>query len=155
MNCDGVDNTWNFLYFQDMFSSRKRFAITFWTAYLVLVPFFMYKGKKTAYENSEKREATVIDHIPQRRGHYYPQFQFTYDDSTYVSEDKLIWTSGSEIGEKLTVIFPKGQPEQAIIYTFVSYWIYFPLLAISFMICFFVFAMIVIIKWEEGYSMFR
>ena len=118
----------------------------------------MYQNKKEDYKNSEKRKATVIDRIEQRRRkgeYYYPQFQFVYNDSTYISSDKLFWTSGWEPGEKLTVIFPEGQPEQAIIYTFVSYWIYMPALLIGFMIFFFVFAMIVIIKWGEGWSMFR
>jgi len=144
-----------------MFSSRKKFAIGFWTAYLIFICVYMYQIKKEGYKNSEKREAIVIDlmegRTPARPGtlFYYPQFQFIYDDSAYISSDQLTWTRTKKPGDKVTVIFPKGQPEQAIIYTFVSYWIYFPALAISFMIFFFVFAMIVIIKWGEGYTMFR
>ena len=137
-----------------MFSSRKRFAISFWTAYLIFVCVYMYQSKKEVYKTSEKREATVIDIVRQRGKFHYPQFQFVYNDSTYISSDKLFWTSGWEPGEKLTVIFPKKEPGQAIIYTFVSYWISMPALLLSFMIFFFVFAMIVIIKWGEGYSMF-
>jgi len=141
-----------------MFSSRKKFAISFWTVYLVLVCIYMYQNKKDDYKDAEKRPAVVIDRIEHRtrRGpSYYPQFQFVYNDSTYTSADKLFWTSDKEPGDKLTVIFPKGQPEEAIIYTVVSYWIYLPALLISFMISFFVFAMFVIIKWKEGWTMFR
>jgi hypothetical protein len=154
-----VDNSrypWqDYPYFQRMFSSRKKFAISFWTAYLIFTCIYMYQNKKDDYKNSEKREATVIGRIEQRGKFHYPEFQFVYNDSTYISSDKLFWTSGWEPGEKLTVIFPEGQPEQAIIYTFVLYWIYMPALLLGFMIFFFIFAMIVIIKWGEGWSMFR
>ena len=146
-----------FLLFSVMLSSRKKFFFIYWTVYLVFISIYMYQSKKEEYKNSEKASAVVIDRIERtgRRSYFYPQFQFTYNDSVYISADKLLWTRGKEIGKKLIVIFPKGYPEAAVIYTFVSYWIVLPTLLLSIMIFFFFFAIIVIVKWKEGWTMFR
>lgn len=154
MNC-GMEL---FLLFSMMFSSRKKFSLIYWAVYLVFISIYLYQSKKEEYRNSEKIRAVVIDRIEStgRRNHYfYPQFQFTYNDSDYVSADKLYWTREKSIGEKLTVVFPKGEPENAVVYTFVSYWIVLPALLLSFVIFFFIYALIVIIKWKEGWRMFR
>jgi hypothetical protein len=153
MNCGMV----RFSLFSVMPSSRKKFSLIYWAAYLLFISIFMYRSKKEEYKNSEKVSAVVIDRIEHtgKRSYFYPQFQFTYNDSVYISADDLLWTRGKKIGKKLTVLFPKGQPEYAVIYTFVSYWIILPTLLLSFMIFFFFYAMIVIIKWKEGWSMFR
>jgi len=52
----------------------------------------MYQAKREEYKNSEKITATVIDRLEStaRRKHYfYPQFQFSYNDSIYISADQL------------------------------------------------------------------
>ena len=141
-----------------MFSSRKTFATWFWTAYLILTSILMYESKKAAYRNSEKREAVVIDRLEARTSRgiaYYPQFQFNYNDSVYISADKLWLTSGKRPGAKLIVIFPNGSPGDAVIYTFVSYWISAPTLILSFLIAFFVFGMIIFFAWPDGWKIFE
>jgi hypothetical protein len=141
-----------------MLSSKKKFFFTYWTAYLVFISFYMYQTKREEYKNSEKITATVIDRIEstERRKHYfYPQFQFGYNDSIYISADQLYWTREKRKGEMITVIFPKGDPEDAVVYTFVSWWIPLPPLLISFMIFFFFFAVIVFFKWKDDWTYFR
>ena len=141
-----------------MLPAKKKIFITYWTAYLFFMCFYMYQAKKEEYKNSKKIRAVIIDRIEtfgKRGGYYYPQFQFTYNDSVYISADKLSWTRGKKQGDSITVIFPKGNPEQAIAYTFVSYWISLPALLTSFMIFFFIFAVIVFFRWKDGWTYFR
>ena len=147
-----------FVLFSLVFSSRKKFSLIYWTVYLLFICIYLYQSKKEEFRQSEKIRAVVIDRLEStgRRNHYfYPQFQFTYNDSVYISADKLYWTREKAVGEKLTLVFPKGEPENAVIYTFVSYWIVLPTLLVSIMIFFFIYAMIIIIKWKEGWTMFR
>lgn len=130
---------------------RGKFLLHYWALYMIIMAIYMYQSKKQDYKNSEKVVAAVIDRIEindhWHRHYQYPQFQFTYNDSIYISADQLTWTRGKEPGDKVAVIFPKGKPEEAIIYTFVSYWIYLPALLISFMVAIFIFAALVFVKW--------
>ena len=120
---------------------------------------YFYFSKIDAYHNAEKADGVVIDRLyGAKRGlkspstDYYPQFQFSYHDSLYISADKESIVSGKQIGDKIKIIFPAGQPEEAVIYNFFSYWFSFPAIVVSLFVALFFFA---IPFFAEQYSLFR
>ncbi len=140
-------------------TSNQKFnlVIAYWLGYLLFMIAYFYLDTIDEYRNSEKATAVVIDQLlgaGRKRyggqGAYYPQFQFTYKDSIYTSADKLVWIRHKRPGHKLTVIFPKDRPGEAIAYTILSYWVSFTKLAISFMITFFMFAIYFILSQYPG-----
>jgi hypothetical protein len=134
-------------YFPIMLSTKLKFFIGYWVVCLLFTIVYFYFHKKDLYARSEKVTATVIERLEgfRRKGRpsHYPQFQFAYNDSNYISADHNSFVSGKKKGDKLTVIFPKGQPEEAIAYTFISYWIVLPSLLIILMIFLLVFSVII------------
>lgn len=130
---------------QDLFfkmTAYLKIAIGYWIAYLLVMCFYFYQDKIDDYRNSERVTATVVDKlsgIGRRSDYYYPQFQFTFDDSVYTSAEHLVWVRSKDPGDKIKLIFPRNRPEDAIAYTFISYWVTLPKLIISFLVAYLLF----------------
>jgi hypothetical protein len=100
---------------------------------------YFYLSKMEEYAGSVKVKGEVIDMLWAGRGsgkyssgrYKYPQFSFEYNDSTYISSDKNMYAKTRDIGDRVTVIFPADMPEEARIYSVLTWWISFPTLLVS------------------------
>ena len=127
-------------------SQRTRFILVYWSVYIVVTMIWLYMFKKEEYQNSERVSGVVVQQlIGARRGKYsnetgkYPQFEFVYKDSIYISADQLYWVRNKKPGDKVKLIFQKGKPEEAVVYSLLSYWAPFWKISISFLVAFFLF----------------
>jgi hypothetical protein len=135
---------------RSIWKDNSRLKIVYWSGFFLIMTLYFYFSKEEGYRNSEKRTAVVIDkldgYIPGgrfRERHYlYPQFQFEYNDSMYTSADHIVSAEDMRVGDKLTVIFPANDPDDAVIYEFLSYWIDWITLIVCFLIAVFLFAVI-------------
>jgi hypothetical protein len=127
-----------------------RFAVIYWSLYILFIICYSYLSKVDEYYESEKAQGVVTDMLESsgRRSStsYYPQFQFIYRDSLYTSADNGTMARFKEIDDKVTVIFPGGRPEEAVIYTIISYWISLPAVLLSAAIATFFFAIPFIVR---------
>jgi hypothetical protein len=140
-------------------NQKFNYVIFYWVGYFIFICFYLYLNKIGSYRNSEKVKAVVVDELfgaSRRRfqgeAGYYPQFQFSYKDSVYISADKLVWVRNKNVGQTLTVIFPIGKPDEAVAYTFFSYWVSLPKLLVSFMIAFFIFVLPILWGQYESFK---
>jgi len=99
--------------------------------FLILVMGGYFYSRFVVYINFVKVWGIIIDKLFGRLYNrsategYYPQFQFSYHDRAYISADRGRMARLKKKDDKVVVIFPEGRPEQAVIYSFLSYWIGF------------------------------
>jgi hypothetical protein len=110
-----------------MKTSKYKIALVYWVVYVVFICSYQYYSTIDQYRNSEKKQAEVVDRLlaqGRKRGwYYYPQLKFVYNDSIYLfGESHSFFPSRYRIGNNVTIIFPKGEPDKAEIYSFLPYW---------------------------------
>lgn len=119
------------------------YIIIYWSLYIVGLFVYFYFDRIDEYRNSEKVQGEVVDVVTgtgYRGGWYdYPQYQFTYHDSIYYCSDNSVRASIQDKGNKATIIFSAGKPDEAIVYKWIRYWFQLRVFLVSFMIAFFVF----------------
>jgi hypothetical protein len=139
-----------------MWVKNKKIAVAYWVGWLVCICFIFYFDTIDEYRHAEKAEAVVVSKLvgTTRRGsYYYPQFRFEYKDSSYLfANRRKTYFLGFEVGDKATVIFPAGDPERAIQYTFLSYWVSLSKLFFSFMISLFLFVIPIFYRWYAEFN---
>jgi hypothetical protein len=136
-------------------STREKIGIAYWIGWLVFMIIFFYADNINRYRSSEKVKAVVVDKLWGRGAGYrtggrdfqYPQMQFTYRDSTYLFAQSHNILGSYNIGKKLTVYFPEGEPGKAKIYSFITFWISLSQLFFGFMIAVFPFMMVIFRGW--------
>lgn len=119
--------------------SKPKIVLVLFSVWILFMAGYFYLSKMEEYQGSVKIKGEVIDMLwaGGGRGKYssgrykYPQFSFVYDDSTYISSDKNMYAKTRDIGDRVTVIFPAGMPEEARIYSVITYWVSFPALLVS------------------------
>jgi hypothetical protein len=143
--------------------------LKFWIGYflisLLLTGFYMYFIKINEYRISTFAKALVIDKFYGQggstrhgggAGYYYPQYQYLYNDSIYITADHNFFARNVSVGDSVTVILKKDNPDEAILYRFVSYWISLPhLLIASVIIAFFPSAAFVIKQYLEFHKIYK
>jgi hypothetical protein len=139
-----------------MWVKNIRIAIAYWVGWLLCICLISYYDTIDEYRNTEKVEAIVIDKLmrfSRHKQYYYPQFRFEYNGSRYLfaKRGKPYFSSWS-IGEKATAIFPKGQPGEAKVYSFFSYWVSLSKIFFSFMIALFLFVIPVFLRWYAEFN---
>ena len=136
-----------------MLRQRDKFIIAYWLGYLLFYCFYCYFHTVGRYRNSEKIKAEVVDLLPATgRGgveYTYPEFAFRYNDSVYYLEEDRSYTWQMKLGDKTTVIFLKGEPENARVYNFFVYWVILPRFLLSLMVAIFLFAVLFIFVWYD------
>jgi len=92
-------------------------------------------------------KAVVIDRMEITRvravDYNYPQYQYVYNDSTYINSDRSAHAKGLDVGDSTTIIFNKNNPDEAIIYNFFRYWIPLPYLIIGVLIASFIYFVVI------------
>lgn len=129
-------------------TTRQKLGLSYWIGYMVFMCFFFYFDTIDEYRNSEKVKGVVVNELigyNRRRYYTYPQIQFIYKDSAYLFGHQKAFLPKS-IGDKVTVIFPKGKPDKAEKYSFLPYWISLTKLFFSFMISLFLFMIPVVFR---------
>lgn len=140
-----------------MHNSKHILGIGYWIAYLTFMCIFFYVDTIDEYRNSEKNKGEVVKRLSTKgykgRWYSYPQIKFVYNDSVYLfGQRQVLFPSRYRKGKKVTVIYPKGEPERAEIYSFLRYWISLTKLFFSFMIALFLFMSAVFIGWYNDFK---
>ncbi len=112
----------------------------YWSVYAFLLCVYFYLSRIDSYTQSEKVDAVVVDKLYLIGEHKkYIQVKFLYKGEVYYTASRAILFRYKRIGRPATVIFPEGEPEQAVIYNFFVFWISVPAIGISFMIAYLLF----------------
>lgn len=134
--------------------SWKYFAF-YWGIWLVLMCFYFYFSRVNEYRASVKVKGEVIDMLYQSGGgggkwgggrYHYPQFSFTYNDSTYISSSANAYAKTRSVGDKVTLIFLPDKPGDATIYSLLTYWIDFPIFVVFAILAAFIFVLPLVLK---------
>lgn len=138
---------------------KFNYIVFYWLGFFVFMCAYSYFSKIETYENSVKADAVVIDELwgaGRTRsgpvGGYYAQFQFVYNDSTYISADRSLAGRSKKTGDKITVIFSQGQPDDAKVYGFLSYWFSVPQWIVGFIVAFGIFIIPVVYGQYAAYK---
>ena len=131
--------------------------IAYWICWLLFVCVYSYTDNIDRYNDSERLKGVVVEKLLGRSrktsGYYeYPQVSFIYKDSAYLFGQSNGWfISTYNIVDKMKIIFPKGNPDKAERYWFLSYWVSLPVFFFSFMIALFIFVIPIFFRMYSGF----
>lgn len=130
--------------------------MAYWIGWLLCMCVIFYYDNIEQYENAEKVEARVVEKlvgVRRRAAYRYPQFQFTYKDSSYLfAKSYGLFLATWHIGDKATAIFPKGEPDKAEVYSFLTYWVSLSKFVLGFFIASFLFVIPVFFRWYTEFK---
>jgi hypothetical protein len=113
-----------------MSGSIYRYSGWYWLIAGLLFPLFIYSLNARKYNNSEFVNGKVIRQLEGIAGgmgdystYYYPQYEFQYNDSTYYSAREGFDIRDFPVGSEVKIYFPKGNPKESSIYTFLNFWL--------------------------------